>query len=114
VQLCRVVVSTHRTDDSVPNALSQAATAATQEACGYRWKMAPWHRDSKQVPGLERGQCRQARLQRHHSGGALLGWVRLKALAAHTGRTVYQLTHGLLDDYLMQQRRNPSLRMVLA
>src|SRR5438105_3609555 len=29
-------------------------------------------------------------------------------------RTVYQLKHGLLDDYLMQQLRNPSLRMVLA
>jgi hypothetical protein len=40
--------------------------------------------------------------------------VRLKALAAQTGRTVYQLKYGLLDDYLIQQLKNPSLKMVLA
>jgi hypothetical protein len=72
------------------------------------------HREGKQVTGLERCQCRKARIQRNHIGCALLVWVRLKALAAQTGRTVYQLKHGLLDDYLMQQLRNPSLRMVLA
>jgi hypothetical protein len=31
-----------------------------------------------------------------------------------TGRTVYQLKHGLLDDYLIQQMKNPSLKMVFA
>jgi hypothetical protein len=114
VQLFRVVVSPHRTDYIVTNDLSQASTEATQEACGFRWKIEPLHRESKQVTGLERCQCRKARIQRHHIGCALLVWVRLKELAAHTGRTVYQLKHGLLDDYLMQQLRNPSLRMVLA
>jgi hypothetical protein len=53
-------------------------------------------------------------MQRHHLGCALLVWGRRKALAAQTGRTVSQLKHGLLDEYLMQQLRNPSLRMVLA
>jgi hypothetical protein len=40
--------------------------------------------------------------------------VRFKEPAAQTGRTMYQLKHGLLDDYLIQQLRNPSLRMALA
>ena len=31
-----------------------------------------------------------------------------------TGRTVYQLKHGLLDDYLSQQLKNPSLLMTFA
>jgi hypothetical protein len=114
VQLCRVVVSTHRTDSVVTNDLAQESTEATQEACGFRWKRAQWHREGKQVTGLERCQCRKARIQRHHLGCVLLVWVRLKALAVHTGRTVYQLKHGLLDDYLIQQLRNPSLKMVLA
>jgi hypothetical protein len=113
-QLFRVVVSTHRTDYVVTNDLSQASTEATQEACGFRWKIEQLHREGKQVTGLERCQCRKARIQRNHIGCALLVWVRLKALAAQTGCTVYQLKHGLLDDYLMQQLRNPSLRMVLA
>jgi hypothetical protein len=50
----------------------------------------------------------------NHIGCAFLVWVRLKHLAAQTGRTVYQLKQGLLDDYLIQQLKNPSLKMVLA
>jgi hypothetical protein len=41
-------------------------------------------------------------------------WVRLKHLAVQTGRTVYQLKHGLLDNYLIQQLKNPAIEMVLA
>jgi hypothetical protein len=49
------------------------------------------HREGKQVAGLERCQCRKARIQRNHIGCAFLVWVRLKHLATQTGRTVYQL-----------------------
>lgn len=114
VHLFRVAVSTHRTDYVVTNDLAQDSTEATQEVCGFRWKIEQVHREGKQVTGLERCQCRKARIQRNHIGCALLVWVRLKALAAETGRTVYQLKHGLLDDYLIQQLRSPSLKMVLA
>jgi Transposase DDE domain len=114
VQLFRVEVSTHRTDYVVTNAQAQDATAATHEVCSFRWQIEPWHREGKQVPGLERCQCRKARIQRNHIGCAFLVWVRLKELAAQTGRTVYQLKHGRLDDYLIQPLRNPSCRMVLA
>jgi hypothetical protein len=114
VHLFRVEVSTHRTDFVVTNDLTQDATEATQEACGFRWKIEPLHREGKQVTGLERCQCRKARTQRHHLGGAFLVWVRLKELATQTGRTIYQLQHGLLDDYLVQQLKKPSLKMALA
>lgn len=114
VQCFRVVVSTNRTDYVVTNDLAQDSTAATQEACGFRWKIEQLHREGKQLTGLERCQCRKARIQRNHIGCALLVWVRFKELAAQTGRTMYQLKHGLLDDYLIQQLRNPSLRMALA
>jgi hypothetical protein len=114
VQCFRVAVTTHRTDYVVTNDLAQDSTEATQEACGFRWKIEQLHREGKQLTGLERCQCRKARIQRNHIGCALLVWVRFKELAAHTGRTMYQLKHGLLDDYLVQQLKNPSLRMVLA
>ena len=114
VRLFRVEVSTHRTDGVVTNDQTQDATEATQEACGFRWKIESLHREGKQVTGLERCQCRKARIQRHHIGCAFLVWVRLKALAVHTGRTVYQLKHGWLDDDLIQQLKSPSLKMVLA
>lgn len=114
VRLFRVEVSTHRTDWVVTNDHTQDSTEATQEVCGFRWKIEQLHREGKQVTGLERCQCRKARIQRNHIACALLVWVRLKELAAQTSRTVYQLKHGLLDDYLIQQLKNPSLKMVLA
>ena len=114
VQCFRVAVTTNRTDYVVTNDLAQDSTEATQEACGFRWKIEQLHREGKQLTGLERCQCRKARIQRNQIGCALLVWVRFKELAAQTGRTMYQLKHGLLDDYLIQQLKNPSLRMVLA
>lgn len=114
VHLFRVEVSTHRTDFVVTNDLTQDSTEATQEACGFRWKIEQLHREGKQVTGLERCQCRKARTQRNHIGCAFLVWGRLKELATQTGRTIYQLKHGLLDDYLVQQLKKPSLKMALA
>ena len=114
VHLVRVAVSTHRTDFVVTNDLTQDSTEATQEACGFRWKIEQLHREGKQVTGLERCQCRKARTQRNHIGCAFLVWIRLKDLATQTGRTIYQLKYGLLDDYLIQQLKKPSLKMALA
>lgn len=114
VRLFRVEVSTHRTEWVVTNDSTQESTEATQEVCGFRWKIEQLHREGKQVTGLERCQCRKARIQRNHIGCAFLVWVRLKALAVQTGRTVYQLKQGLLDEYLIQQLKNPTLKMALA
>ncbi len=114
VQCFRVAVTTNRTDYVVTNDLAQDSTEAAQEACGFRWKIEQLHREGKQLTGLERCQCRKARIQRNHIGCALLVWVRFKELAARTGRTMYQLKHGLLDEYLIQQLKNPSLQMILA
>ena len=93
--------------------VTQDSTAATQKACGYRWKIEQLHREGKQVTGLERCECRKARIQRNHIACAFLVWVRLQELAVETGRTVYQLKPGLLDGYLMQQLKRPSLQMAL-
>lgn len=114
LQLFRVVASTRRTDWIVTNDPAADSTEVTQAACDVRWKIEQLHREGKQLTGLERCQCRKGRIQRNHIACAFLVWVRLKALAAHTGRTVYQIKHGLLDDYLIQQLKHPSIKMVLA
>jgi len=97
-----------------PTILAQNSTEATQQACGFRWKIEQLHCESKQVTGLESYQCRKARIQRNHVGCAFLVWVNLKRLAIQTAQTVYQLKHRLLDDYLCQQLKNPSLKVALA
>ncbi len=114
VKLFRVEVSTHRTDYVVTNNFTQNSTEATGEACGFRWKIEQLHREGKQLTGWEKCQCRKARIQRNHIGCALLVWVRLKEIAITNKTNVYQLKHGLLDDYLIQQLKNPSLEMILA
>jgi hypothetical protein len=114
VKLFRLLLSTERTDYVVTNDRAQDAVEAVQEACGFRWKIEEFHRETKQITGIEACQCRKERIQRNHIGCAVLVWVRLKQLAYQTEQTVYQIKHNLLDDYMIQQLRNPTVKMVLA
>jgi hypothetical protein len=114
VKLFRVARSTTRTDLVVTNDLTQTSTTATQAACRWRWKIEQFHREAKQLTGLEGCQCRKARIVRNHITCAMLVWVRLKQVAHATHRTLYQVKHGLLSDYLRQQLRSPAVQMALA
>ena len=114
VKLFRVTVSTHRTEFVATNDLSQASTNAVQDGCGIRWKIEEFHRELKQLTGVEACQCRKARIQRNHIACALLVWTRLKTIAYKTHRTIYQIKHGMLPNYLIEQLKHPSVQMSLA
>lgn len=110
VKLFRLVVSTDRTDYIVTNEVDQDSADDTREACATRWKIEEFHREAKQVTGLERCQCRSARAQRNHVGCAMLVWVRLKEIAKQTGQSIYQVKFGQLSKYLIQQLKSPSVQ----
>ncbi len=114
VKLFRVVVTSNRTEWVVTNDLSRDSTHATREVRGVRWKIEEFHREAKQLTGIESCQCRAGRIQRNHVACALLVWSRLKNLAYRSGQTIYRIKRGLLHDYLVQQLKNPSVEMVLA
>jgi hypothetical protein len=114
VKLFRVAVATHRTDWVVTNDLAQDSDTAVQEVCGMRWKIEQFHRELKQTTGIEKNQCRKARIQRNHIACAMLVWLRLTDLARQSQQTVYRIKHGLLDNYLCQQLKNPSVTMRFA
>ena len=114
VKLFRVTVSTHRTEFVATNDLSQTSTDVVQDVCAIRWKIEEFHRELKQLTGVEACQCRKARIQRNHIACAMLVWSRLKVSAYQTGKTVYQIKHGMLSDYLIEQIRNPLVKMSLA
>ena len=114
VKLFRVVLSTQRTDYVVTNEMAQDNVAVVQDVCGFRWKVEQFHRETKQLTGVEGNQCRKARIVRNHIGCAILVWVRLKQVAVETQRTIYHVKHDLLDDYLRQQIKSPSVQMRLA
>lgn len=114
LKLFQITVSTHRTDWVVTNDLSQSSRHDTQEASRLRWKIEEFHREIKQLTGIEQCQCRKRRIQRNHIACALLVWVRLKTLAYERNQTVYRLKRGLLSDYLIQQLKTPAIRMTFA
>jgi hypothetical protein len=114
VKVFRVVLSTQRTDYLVTNEMEQDNVEVVQDVNAFRWCIEQFHRETKQVTGIEGCQCRKARLVRNHIGCAILVWVRLKQVAAETQRTIYQVKHGLLDDYLRQQLKSPTVQMRLA
>jgi hypothetical protein len=98
----------------VTNDLTQDSTGETQKHCSTRWKIEQFHRQVKQVTGLQRCQCRKQRAVRNHIGCAMLVWVQLNRVACQTGQTIYQLKEALLDDYLSQQLLSPAISMTLA
>jgi len=114
VKLFRVTVSTNRTDFVVTNDNTQAATDAVTDVCSIRWKIEEFHRELKQLTGVEACQCRKAPIQRNHVACALLVWSRLKTIAYQTGKTIYQLKHDMFSDYLIEQLKHPSIQMSLA
>jgi hypothetical protein len=114
VRLFRVVVHSRRTEWIVTNDPTRDSARDAQRARALRWKIEEFHREAKQLTGIERCQCRVGRIQRNHISCALLVWSRLKQLAYQSGRTIYQIKRGLLQDYLVQQLKRPTIEMVLA
>ena len=71
--------------------------------------MEQFHRELNGVTGVDACQCHNARSQRTHIGCALLVWLSFKRQAPRLLTSVYALEQGLLDDYIKQQLRSPSL-----
>ena len=70
---------------------------------------------AKLLTDLEKCQCRKRkRIVRNHIGCELLVWIRLATLAYQTGQTIYQVKHGVLDEYLRQQLKSPAIKMKFA
>lgn len=114
VRLFRVTVSSRRTDYVVTNDLTQDSTDAVQDESGIRWKIEEFHRELKQLTGIEACQCRKGRIQRNHIACALLVWTRLKTLAYQSAQTIYQIKYGMLSQYLIAQLQRPLVSMTLA
>ena len=113
VKLFRVVASTGDTEYIVTNDVVQSSAEVAQEVCQVRWKIEQFHRELKQLTGIERCQCRKERIQRNHIGCSMLVWVRLASFAQGRQMTLYQVKHSLLREYLIQQLKQPDVPMQL-
>ena len=113
VKLFLVVASNGNTEYIATNERSQFSTDDVKDLCANRWKIEEFHRELKQLTGVEKCQCRKARIQRNHIGCAILVWLRLKDLANQMNLAIYQLKLGRLSDYLSRELQAPTLKMTL-
>jgi len=113
VKLFRVA-ATNRTEYVATNDLSQDSAIAVKAMCKIRWKIEQYHREGKQMLGLEKCQCRKARAQRNHIGCAILAWHCLTRLARKLKTNIYALKNSLLSDYMKEELKKPSIPMSLA
>ena len=90
--------------------MSQDSLVAVQKEYGFRWKIEEFHREVKQVTGIEKCQCRIGRIQRNHIACAIMVWNCLKKLANATASTVYQVKSGLLRNYLIRELKSPAVQ----
>jgi len=114
VKLFRVAVSNVRTEWIVTNDPSQISVEDAQEVCARRWKIEQFHRELKQITGVEKCQCRKARIQRNHIACAVIVWTKLTSFARKTSTNVYNVKKSLLSDYLCRELRSPSIQMAFA
>jgi hypothetical protein len=88
-EIIPVIVLINTTEYIATNDRTQTSTDDVEKVCAIRWKIEEFHREVKQLTGIESCQCRKARIQRNHIACAIIVWARLKSLAYKTGKTIY-------------------------
>ena len=109
LKLFHVLVSTRQTGYLVTNEVEPRDTAAAEQESSVRWTIEQFHRERKQLTGVQACQCRRARSQRNHIALNVRAWTRLKQAAYQTKKTVYQLKKGFLDEYMRYELMQPAL-----
>jgi len=95
VKLFWATVSTNRTEYIVTNDLNQSSVDAVEFETQTRWKIEEFHREIKQLTGIEFCQCRLSKIQRNHIACAMLVWNFLCILAVKIGKTKYPSQTGI-------------------
>ena len=79
-----------------------------------RWDVERFHRELKQLTGIEKCQCQSAWAQRTHIACCYHAWLALKVHASKLKKTLYRVQHELLSNYLMAELRQPHIRALIA
>lgn len=108
LKLFRIVVGTDKTEYVVTNDVTINTTDDAREESAIRWKIEEFHRELKQLTGIERCQARKNRSQRNHIAMAMLAWIQLKTTAWATDRTIYQVKQDPLKAFVAEQWRHPA------
>ena len=97
------------TNDPNPN----LTTTIVRGQNDVRWDVECFHRELKQLTGIEKCQCRSSWAQRNHIACCYQAWLALKVHASKFKKTLYRVQNELLSDYLMSELRNPHVRALM-
>lgn len=109
VKLFRVNISSDKTEYIATNDLNQISTTSVREICKIRWKIEEFHREIKQLTGIDKCQCRKAIIQKNHIDCSLLVWNFLQKVARSLGQTIYQVKTKWAANCFKEELNNPSL-----
>ena len=104
----RVLVSTHRTDYLLTNEVEPRTTTAAEQESSVRWTIEQFHRELKQLTGVQAYQCRLARTTQSHCPGRA-GLDPPQTSRLPDPKTVYQLKQGFLDAYMRHELIQPTV-----
>lgn len=74
-----------------------------------RWDVECFHRELKQLTGIEKCQCQDAWAQRNHIACCYLAWLALKVHASRLKQTLYRTKNELLSNYLRAELKQPHI-----
>ena len=110
VKLFKLVTTNGDIEWVITNDLDSTHTAhVAQEANDVRWEIEQFHRELKQLTGIEKCQCRKQRAQRNHLACCCHAWLTMKVKAMTLQKTIYQVKANLLSDYLRAELRSPRI-----
>jgi hypothetical protein len=75
-----------------------------------RWDVECFHRELKQLTGIEKCQCQSAWAQRNHIACCYHAWLALKVYASKLKKTLYRVQSELLSSYLRAELKQPHIR----
>jgi len=79
-----------------------------------RWDVECFHRELKQLTGIEKCQCQHEWAQRNHIACCYHAWLALKVYATKLKKTLYRVQSELLSQYLMAELKHPHIRALAA
>ncbi len=115
VRVYKIPVSTDSESYVITNEIkNKDPLEVVEKIYKFRWKIEEYHREIKQISGIERCQCRLNRIQRNHIGCCIFLWHKLKEIAYKESskkykKTIYAIKNGLLSSYLRKELKNPSI-----
>lgn len=111
VKLFKIVATDGDIDWVITNdPATNLTTSVVRGRNDVRWDVECFHREIKQLTGIEKCQCQNEWAQRNHIACCYHAWLALKVHATKLKQTLYRTQHDLLSNYLIAELKQPHIR----